>query len=55
MLAIVEGCTDSDTKEKPEWRPRKEAYLRHLADAPDDVLRVVRRSPSVERVARIKG
>lgn len=40
VLAIVNGCTDSDTKKKPEWRPRKEAYVRHLADAPDDVLRV---------------
>lgn len=30
---IVEGCTDSYEEPKPEWRPRKEAYLAHVAQA----------------------
>lgn len=37
VLAIVEGCTDADGaagKEKPAWRPRKEAYIAHIARAP---------------------
>ena len=34
VLAIVEGCTDADVDPKPDWRPRKEAYLAHLSDAP---------------------
>lgn len=34
---IVEGCTDSYEEPKPDWRPRKEAYLAHLAQAPRSV------------------
>lgn len=30
---IVEGCSDSLTDEKLEWRARKETYLAHLATA----------------------
>ena len=38
---IVAGCTDSDVQgEKPAWRPRKEAYIAHLRDAPLPVQRV---------------
>ena len=37
---IVVGCTDSDTYPKPPWRPRKEAYIAHLASASPDVLLV---------------
>lgn len=33
VLAIVEGCTDSETIPKPPWRARKERYLAHLASA----------------------
>ncbi|WP_373503240.1 HD domain-containing protein [Aestuariivirga sp.] len=43
VLRIVEGLTDSvpdQNGEKPEWRPRKEAYLAHLAEAPRDVVLV---------------
>jgi len=40
VLAIVEGCTDTDVKPKPPWRPRKEAYLAHLAHASRSVLLV---------------
>ena len=30
---IVDGCTDAHVEPKPAWRPRKEAYLAHLATA----------------------
>ena len=30
---IVDGCTDAYVEPKPAWRPRKEAYLAHLAHA----------------------
>jgi len=33
VAAIVDGCTDADVEPKPPWRPRKEAYLAHLASA----------------------
>lgn len=37
VAEIVEGCTDTFDDPKPEWRLRKEAYLRHLTSAPDPV------------------
>jgi (p)ppGpp synthase/HD superfamily hydrolase len=37
VLAIVEGCTDTDVKPKPKWRPRKDAYLAHFAEVPRSV------------------
>lgn len=40
VRAIVEGCTDADVEPKPPWRPRKEAYVAHLAEAPPSVLLV---------------
>ena len=33
VAAIVAGCTDTLENPKPEWRPRKEAYLAHLQAA----------------------
>jgi GTP pyrophosphokinase len=30
---IVEGCTDTVVIPKPPWRPRKEEYIAHVADA----------------------
>lgn len=33
VAAIVDGCTDAYAEPKPDWRPRKEAYLAHLAEA----------------------
>jgi (p)ppGpp synthase/HD superfamily hydrolase len=36
VLGVVEGCTDADTHPKPPWRERKEAYLAHLRELPDD-------------------
>jgi (p)ppGpp synthase/HD superfamily hydrolase len=40
VAGIVAGCTDSWTTPKPEWRPRKEAYIAHLAHASQDELLV---------------
>jgi len=44
VLAIVEACTDTPTDykggDKPPWRPRKEAYLKHLEKASPEQLRV---------------
>jgi hypothetical protein len=37
VAAIVEGCTDTFETPKPEWQPRKEAYLKHLETATDDI------------------
>jgi (p)ppGpp synthase/HD superfamily hydrolase len=31
VLEIVEACTDTVVKPKPEWRPRKEAYIEAIA------------------------
>jgi (p)ppGpp synthase/HD superfamily hydrolase len=40
VAGIVEGCSDTLDDPKPPWRERKEAYLAHLEEAPDEVLRV---------------
>lgn len=43
VLAIVEGCTDGvpdATGEKAPWSERKQAYLKHLTEAADEVLLV---------------
>lgn len=41
VAAIVDGCTDAYEVPKPPWRPRKEAYIRHLdEEAGADVLLV---------------
>jgi (p)ppGpp synthase/HD superfamily hydrolase len=42
VASIVKSCTDTDTTPKPPWRPRKEKYIAHLAEAhPDAVLVVI--------------
>ncbi len=40
VARIVIACTDADTVPKPPWRERKEAYLLHLVDADEPILRV---------------
>ena len=40
VARIVEACTDADTLPKPPWRRRKEIYIKHLREAPRDVLLV---------------
>lgn len=37
VLALVEACSDSTGPNKPDWRPRKEAYLARLRTAPANV------------------
>jgi (p)ppGpp synthase/HD superfamily hydrolase len=37
VVAIVDGCTDSDVYPKPPWRARKEAYIAHLRRASQSV------------------
>ncbi len=34
---LVDGCTDSYTQPKEDWKPRKIAYLEKLKNASDDV------------------
>ncbi|MBX7168284.1 MAG: HD domain-containing protein [Pirellulales bacterium] len=40
VAAIVAACTDTDTVPKPPWKPRKEAYIAHLATASPAARRV---------------
>jgi GTP pyrophosphokinase len=40
VLAIVEGCTDTDVVPKPAWRVRKAAYVAHVPSQPSSVLLV---------------
>ena len=37
VVAIVDGCTDSDVYPKPPWRARKEVYIAHLRGASQSV------------------
>lgn len=37
VVEIVDGCTDTDQRPKPPWRPRKEAYLARLRQASPSV------------------
>jgi (p)ppGpp synthase/HD superfamily hydrolase len=37
VAGIVDGCTDTDATPKPPWRPRKEAYIAHVRNAPASV------------------
>lgn len=37
VAEIVDGCSDTDESPKPPWRARKEAYVRHVAEAPPSV------------------
>src|SRR5881227_3632367 len=33
VVAIVDGCTDTEVMPKPPWRERKEAYIAHIREA----------------------
>ena len=37
VAEIVDGCTDTYEDPKPEWHPRKEAYVAHVAEASPSV------------------
>lgn len=41
IVEIVDGCTDADVIPKPPWRPRKEAFIARLREAPASVRLVV--------------
>jgi (p)ppGpp synthase/HD superfamily hydrolase len=41
VAEIVDGCTDTYENPKPAWRPRKEAYIAHVAKS----------SPSIQLVS----
>lgn len=40
VARIVDECSDTVETPKPPWRPRKEAYINHLADVGEDTLLV---------------
>lgn len=40
VAAIIADCTDAWVEPKPDWRPRKEAYLAHLPEKPKESLLV---------------
>ena len=40
VAGIVAECSDTDEVPKPPWRPRKEAYVAHLAAASPGAVRV---------------
>ena len=40
VAKLVDGLTDTLEDPKPDWRPRKDAYLKRLAGEPESVLRV---------------
>jgi (p)ppGpp synthase/HD superfamily hydrolase len=54
VLRIVEGCTDADRDPKPAWRPRKEAYVAHLAEA-DRAILLVSASDKLHNARAIVG
>ena len=37
VVAIVDGCTDTDQVPKPPWRERKEAYVANVRNEPPEV------------------
>lgn len=41
VARLVEGCTDAEVIPKPPWRPRKEAFIRNLAEQPAEVRLIV--------------
>lgn len=55
VAAIVEGCTDAWEEPKPPWRPRKEAYLRHLEEDADASIRLVAASDKLHNARSILG
>lgn len=37
VVAIVDGCSDTDVMPKPPWRERKEAYIERMSNAPASI------------------
>lgn len=40
VAGIVDACSDTDVQPKPPWKARKQAYIDHLAGAPDGAVLV---------------
>lgn len=36
VIAMVMACSDTSTHPKPPWQARKEAYIKHIEEAPTD-------------------
>ena len=59
VATIVEGCSDwimdpdQTEKDKPAWRPRKEAYMRHIADTTDESILLVSLADKVHNAGTI--
>jgi (p)ppGpp synthase/HD superfamily hydrolase len=53
VLCIVEACTDTDVRPKPEWRVRKETYVLHLANESDASVLLVSASDKLHNAGAI--
>ena len=53
VLCIVEACTDTDVRPKPEWRVRKETYVLHLANESDASVLLVSTSDKLHNAGAI--
>ncbi len=53
VLAIVEGCTDTDETPKPPWRKRKEDYIAHLRVETNPSIRLVSLADKVHNARSI--
>lgn len=52
VIAIVDGCTDTDVVPKPPWQARKEAYIAHVRGASPSV-RLVSASDKLDNARAI--
>lgn len=52
VVAIVDGCTDTDAVPKPPWQARKEAYIAHVRGASPSV-RLVSASDKLDNARAI--
>jgi len=53
VLAIVEGCTDTDRTPKPPWRQRKEDYIARLRAETNPSIRLVSLADKVHNARSI--
>jgi (p)ppGpp synthase/HD superfamily hydrolase len=54
VVAIVDGCTDSDVTPKPPWRQRKQAYIAHIGGASPSV-RLISASDKLDNARAVLG
>lgn len=55
VAGIVEDCTDTFDDPKPQWLPRKVAYLDHLEDEASDAALVVSAADKLHNLRAIRG